>query len=72
MEWRKENDQLVVYSLGNFVSGQTSRYKNGGAMLFVDLEKKDSVTSIVSAEYKLQYVYRNAKKKFIISPGTRV
>jgi poly-gamma-glutamate capsule biosynthesis protein CapA/YwtB (metallophosphatase superfamily) len=68
MEWRKENDELVVYSLGNFVSGQSSRYKNGGAMLYVELEKKDSVTKIGKAEYELQYVYRDPVKKYHIIP----
>lgn len=68
MEWRKESDQLVVYSLGNFVSGQSSRYKNGGAMVFVELEKKDSVTTIAGVEYELQYVYRDAGKKYHIIP----
>jgi poly-gamma-glutamate synthesis protein (capsule biosynthesis protein) len=74
MEWRKDADQLIVYSLGNFVSGQTSRYKNGGAMLFVELDKisniTDSTTTTVirNAEYQLQFVYRDAEKKFIILP----
>lgn len=68
MEWRKDHDQLVVYSLGNFVSGQTSRYKNGGAMVFVDLQKTDSTTTIANADYKLQYVYRDARNKFIVLP----
>jgi poly-gamma-glutamate synthesis protein (capsule biosynthesis protein) len=80
MEWRKEKDQLVVYSLGNFVSGQTSRYKNGGAMLFVELNKinkaltdrtdptDSSSVVIANAEYQLQYVYRDAQKKFRILP----
>lgn len=64
MEWRKEKNQLITYSLGNFVSGQRDRYKNGGAMIRVDLEKitKDSVasTSIDSAGYILEWVYRTA------------
>lgn len=74
MEWRKENDQLVVYSLGNFVSGQRDRYKNGGAMLQVDLLKTvhDSVatTRIDSAGYILEWVYRTAdtRKDYYILP----
>ena len=39
IEWRQEQDQLVAYSLGNFVSGQRDRYRNGGSMLQVDLKK---------------------------------
>jgi len=68
MEWRKDNDQLVVYSLGNFVSGQSSRYKNGGAMLHVELQRSDSVTTISKAEYELQYVYHDAHKRYHIIP----
>lgn len=74
MEWRKESDQLVVYSLGNFVSGQRDRYKNGGAMIKIDLLKttRDSVstTRIDSAGYILEWVYRTAdvKKNYYILP----
>ncbi len=74
MEWRKETDQLIVYSLGNFVSGQRDRYKNGGAMLKVDLMKvvQDSVatTQIDSAGYILEWVYRttDTKKDYYVLP----
>jgi poly-gamma-glutamate capsule biosynthesis protein CapA/YwtB (metallophosphatase superfamily) len=64
MEWRKDKNQLVVYSLGNFVSGQRDRYKNGGAMVRMDLQKvtMDSVvtSTIDSAGYMLAWVYRTA------------
>lgn len=74
MEWRKQTDQLVVYSLGNFVSGQRDRYKNGGAMLKVNLMKvvKDSIpsTTIDSANYILEWVYRTAdvQKDYYVMP----
>jgi poly-gamma-glutamate capsule biosynthesis protein CapA/YwtB (metallophosphatase superfamily) len=68
MEWRKDTDQVVVYSLGNFVSGQSSRYKNGGGMLYVEMQKRDSVATISKAEYELQYVYRDAARKYHIIP----
>jgi hypothetical protein len=67
-EWRKESDRLVVYSLGNFVSGQSSRYKNGGGMLYVEMKKTDSVTTIDKAAYALQFVYRDAGKDYHIIP----
>jgi poly-gamma-glutamate synthesis protein (capsule biosynthesis protein) len=70
MEWRKDTDQLVVYSLGNFVSGQSSRYRNGGGMLHVELQKNDSTTAITNAEYELQYVYRDPARKYHIVPVT--
>jgi len=75
MEWRKEKGQLVVYSLGNFVSGQRKQYTDGGAMAYVELEKirykPDSiVTTIDSAGYFLQWVYRteDAAKDYYILP----
>lgn len=75
MEWRKESDQLIAYSLGNFVSGQRDRYKDGGAMLRVDLMKivQDSIptTRIDSAGYILEWVYRTADthKGYYIVPA---
>jgi poly-gamma-glutamate capsule biosynthesis protein CapA/YwtB (metallophosphatase superfamily) len=74
MEWRKEKNQLVVYSLGNFVSGQRDRYKNGGAMVRMDFSKitKDSVSTstIDSVGYLLEWVYRTAdvNKDYYILP----
>lgn len=72
MEFNKQQQQLVVYSLGNFVSGQRDRYKNGGAMVRVNLMKTrvDSVnTSIIdSVNYILQYVHRDESKDYSIVP----
>ncbi|MBX2962669.1 MAG: CapA family protein [Cyclobacteriaceae bacterium] len=74
MEWSKEKNQLVVYSLGNFVSGQRPRYRDGGAMLQVVLNKVISVdtayTFINEAEYRLQWVYRatDAQRSFYVLP----
>lgn len=63
MEWRKEKNRFVVYSLGNFVSGQRKQYTDGGTMAYLELEKvrhsPDSIlTTIDSAGYFLQWVYR--------------
>jgi poly-gamma-glutamate synthesis protein (capsule biosynthesis protein) len=74
MEWRKPENQLVVYSLGNFVSGQRDRYKNGGAMVRMELQKiksdSTSTTSIDSAGYILEWVYRttDAKRDYYVLP----
>ena len=67
MEWRKESNQFVAYSLGNFVSGQRKRYTDGGAMAYIELEKiqfkpDSSTTNIDSAGYYLQWVYRTPDK----------
>jgi len=74
MEWNKEQNQLVVYSLGNFVSGQRPRYRDGGAMIQVDLKKiihnGVSVTTIDTANYRLQWVYRTTlpNREFLVLP----
>ncbi len=75
MEWRKEKNQLVVYSLGNFVSGQRKRYTDGGAMVTIELEKiafspDSSVTRIDTANYILEWVYRtaNTEKNYYVLP----
>jgi len=78
MEWRKKDDQLIAYSLGNFVSGQRKRYTDGGVMLRVELEKiafkPDSAkTTIDSASYILEWVYKNpeGRKKYYVLPVPR-
>ena len=75
IEWRKDHDQLVAYSLGNFVSGQRDRYRNGGTLLYVDLEKilkRDGppFVAIKDVNYSLAYVHRalDARKTYQILP----
>lgn len=76
MEWRKETDHFVAYSLGNFVSGQRKRYTDGGAMLTIELEKitqadSSSVTHLANSSYQLEWVYRTSgkDKKYFILPA---
>lgn len=75
MEWRKPQNQLIVYSLGNFVSGQRKRYTDGGAMIRLELEKtkvNDSTfaTKIDTASHILEWVYRTAdqEKNYFVLP----
>ncbi|MEJ1241566.1 CapA family protein [Chryseolinea sp. T2] len=75
MEWRKDKNQFVAYSLGNFVSGQRKRYTDGGAMAYIELEKiqhtdDSSSTRIQNAEYYLQWVYRtvDSQKDYYVIP----
>ncbi len=74
MEWHKEKDQLVIYSLGNFVSNMLNRYQYGGATVLIDLEKirttpdAESKTVIKNASYELEWVYRDGKGKYHILP----
>jgi poly-gamma-glutamate synthesis protein (capsule biosynthesis protein) len=77
MEWRKEKNQLIAYSLGNFVSGQRKRYTDGGSVLYLELEKirhtpDSALTTIDSAGYLLEWVYRTSTgspKKYYIMPA---
>lgn len=75
MEWRRRDDQFIAYSLGNFVSGQRKRYTDGGAMVRIELKKirfddGSSLTSIDTAGYILQWVYRtnDVQKNYYILP----
>jgi poly-gamma-glutamate synthesis protein (capsule biosynthesis protein) len=48
----------VIYSLGNFVSNQRDRYRDGGIIFEAVLEKADKKTRIVSEGYLPFWVYR--------------
>jgi poly-gamma-glutamate synthesis protein (capsule biosynthesis protein) len=50
--------QLVVYSLGNYVSNQRAQYKDGGIMFDLDLIKTPSGTRIDHYSYIPSWVYR--------------
>jgi poly-gamma-glutamate synthesis protein (capsule biosynthesis protein) len=75
MEWDSDTDQLVAYSLGNFISGQRVRYRNGGALLHVTLEKLrkvDGMDSVRLADvsYSLAWMHRQSdpRKTFQLIP----
>ena len=75
MEWSKEKNQLVAYSLGNFVSGQRKRYTDGGGMITLDFQKvtfpdSSSITTIDTANYILEWVYRttDSQKNYHVLP----
>ncbi|MBL7865229.1 MAG: CapA family protein [Cyclobacteriaceae bacterium] len=75
MEWRKDMGQVVVYSLGNFISAQRARYRNGGAVFHLDLmkvvsDKPETKTTIVDASYSLVWVNRmtDDRRSFQIVP----
>lgn len=64
--------QVVVYSLGNFVSNQRKRYCNGGVVTFVQLSKGDmGKTQIANTGYIPVWVhmpYRNSKRLYQVLP----
>ena len=55
-----EDSFLTVYSLGNFVSNQRDRYKDGGAMALATLEFDPVSRRVraVKASYQLVWVYK--------------
>jgi len=62
--------QPVVYSLGNFISNQRNRYRNGGIIFAMELEKTDS-TRIRDLDYLPVYVHKpeaNGKVSFLLVP----
>ncbi len=63
---------LVVYSLGNFVSNQRAQYKDGGIIFEMDLMKTRGKTSVKNYSYLPSWVYRedndNNKSTFFILP----
>ncbi|SRR6056297_21761 len=76
MEWNKKDNKesLVAYSLGNFISNQRKRKRDGGAMVKITLTKTDSTVSISDAGYFLTWVHKpikNKKYKFTILPASK-
>lgn len=64
-------NQLVVYSLGNYVSNQRDRYKDGGCMISFKLLKTWNRKTLVEPKYQLTWVYNpveNNKKQYYILP----
>ena len=69
--WKKEDNQLIAYSLGNFVSNQASVNTDGGMMLELTLVKKGEKVEIKEPGYHLIWVHKpniNGKKSYEIIP----
>lgn len=60
MEWYKEQqkERFVAWSLGNLISNMYFKRTDGGAMLYLQLEKINDEVKIVAANYLLVYVYK--------------
>lgn len=66
-----DKDNLVVYSLGNFVTNQRKPGTDGGAIVRLRLERQGDRVKIVDAGYYLTWVYTpimKYRKKFYILP----
>ncbi len=55
------NEIFIAYSLGNFVSNQRKRKRDGGAMVQLNLVKKEGETSISNKGYYLNWVYKDER-----------
>ncbi|MBI2336122.1 MAG: CapA family protein [Deltaproteobacteria bacterium] len=67
----KGKEVLVVNSLGNFVSNQRDRYRDGAAMVKVVLEKVGGLAKIKQSGYYLTWVYdpyEEGRHRFYILP----
>ncbi len=56
------NFNIIVYSLGNFVSNQRSQYRDGGIIFELKLKKTPFDTRINDYKYMPAWVYRKDKK----------
>ncbi|MCL2259894.1 MAG: CapA family protein [Fibromonadales bacterium] len=54
---------LVMYSLGNFISNQRDRYKDGGIIFEATLLKNEHRTKVINHGYVPFWVYRFTKDK---------
>ncbi|RSK27149.1 CapA family protein [Bacillus sp. HMF5848] len=78
MEWieRDDNSQgLVVYSLGNFISGQMRDYKDIGGIVEIDIVKtihsnRQSTVTIAKPRFTPTYNHTFNNTKFYIEPLT--
>jgi hypothetical protein len=64
----------VVYSLGNYISNQRTRYRDGGAMCYIKLRKVDDVVEITEMAYILTWVWTPTiagKKRYYIIPVSK-
>ena len=66
----KGEEKLTAWSLGNFVSNQRDRYKNGGMMVQAIIEKNQNIdgkgtnVQLKEANYWLAYVHKRAEGVF--------
>lgn len=71
MELDTAKNQLLVYSLGNFVSAQRTAPRDGATVLNVRLIKRPGRKPRIEADYQLTYVHYpkvNDKRMFFIVP----
>ena len=74
IEWLKHDkgETLVVYSLGNFLSGQVRDYKDIGGMVTIEIEKTwneaDSKTSVLNPSFSPTYMVSSNEENYQVRP----
>ena len=74
IEWLKHDkgETLVVYSLGNFLSGQVRDYKDIGGMVTIQIEKTwneaDSKTSVLNPSFSPTYMVSSNEENYQVRP----
>ena len=74
IEWIENNPHrtLVVYSLGNFISGQENDYKDIGGMVTVSVNKRSSakgtITTVSDVAFTPTYVTNQHNRNYRIQP----
>lgn len=76
MVWERQGnkDQLIVYSLGNFVSNQRDTGRDGGGMFHVELAWEEDSVVVENAAFQLTWVYKayeEGKVHFHVIPCDR-
>lgn len=68
-------NKLVVYSLGNFISNQRKRYTDGGILLEMTLVKNETTTRIDKYNYHPVWVHKPKKQNtgnyFVLTPSNK-
>jgi len=68
------SDQLIVYSLGNFISNQRTAPRDGGAMVKINLVKENGQVRIAEAGYQLTWVWlplEGGKRRYYVMPAAK-
>lgn len=65
-------DTLVFYALGNFISAQDTTDKQTGALVTLDINKKDGKIAFNNIKANLIYTYFKGSRNFKIYPYTKL
>ncbi|TCO09633.1 CapA family protein [Natronoflexus pectinivorans] len=73
LTYQNDREQLVVYSLGNFISNQRWELTDGGAMVRITLAKHKGDTYIKDAQHLLTWVHTpiiDNRRRYYIYPAS--